>query len=421
MLAVSGGLDSMVLLTAVAEVVPRERLTVATFDHGTGDWASSAQRFVAARASALGIRCVEGTAERGARNGRYPHAKTPSEAQLRAWRWAFLGHVSTEGGAICATGHTEDDQIETVLLRLLRGAGARGLTGLYADGEVSRPFVSLRRRTLEEYARRRRVEWMEDPSNVSRSYFRNRVRHDLLPALRRASPTIDEELLGAARRSAAWRRDVERFVDRVVRPRVYSGAGAIDVPVAAMSSVSLEGLRILWPAIAARVGVVMDRRGVERLSEFAERGRVGARVQLAGGWEVLRSRHALEVRRARRHERTFRELSLSNPTRCGDWSFQHLGSTIEGGLWVAWLPADRPVAVREWQPGDSMVDAEGGPPRKVKRLLSKAGVTGHKRVGWPVVVVEGRIVWIPGVRRSVLASNGHGQLGLPFMCEYVNC
>src|SRR4051812_40457658 len=201
-LAVSGGIDSMVLLDAAVAVLPKERLVVATLDHGTGAHGTSAVRLVRRRARALGIECVAGRASEVA----------TSEAALREARWRFLRSVASRFDGVVCTAHTCDDQIETILMRVLRGAGARGLAGLYAESTIARPLLAFRRTDVERYAAERRLDWVEDPSNRSMRFLRNRVRHQLLPALRNSRPAIETELLAAARDAAQWRRDVQQTV-----------------------------------------------------------------------------------------------------------------------------------------------------------------------------------------------------------------
>src|SRR5262249_36950763 len=138
------------------------------------------------------------------------------------------------------------------------------------------------------------IEWVEDPSNTSRRYFRNRIRHDLLPALCGANASLPSELLDLSRRAAAWRADVDRLVRRDFGVRVR--AGGLDVPARAFKGMDEAGLRILWPAIAAMAGATLDRRSIARLAEFTQKGTVGARALLAGGWEVVRSRDAWQLR-----------------------------------------------------------------------------------------------------------------------------
>ena len=209
LLAVSGGLDSMVLLDAFATVAPSRIAAVATFDHGTGAHATRAVRLVKREARRRGLTVVTGRlSEQHSGSGR-----GGLEAMWREARHRFLANAARVRGARVVTAHTRDDQIETVLMRELRGSGARGLAGQAAASAIARPFLELRRSTLEAYARGRGVSWSEDPSNASREFLRNRVRHDLLPALRRVDPSIDDTLWELGVRAARWRAEVEALVD----------------------------------------------------------------------------------------------------------------------------------------------------------------------------------------------------------------
>lgn len=409
-LAISGGVDSMALLDAAAATVPADRLRVATFDHGTGAAATRAADLVRERAAALGLRCTSARAT----------AVLRGEAAFRAARWRFLRSVAGKYGARVATAHTADDQAETVLMRILRGAGARGIAGLYASGSVLRPLLELGRRDVLRYARARRLDWVDDPSNASLEFLRNRVRHELLPALRRVDPTWDRHLLDTARAAAAWRREVAACVDRAVDPRVFPDRTGADVPADALAGLAPEELRVLWPEIASRVGVALDRRGTERLAAFTGGSRVGARVQVSGGWEVIRSREAFQLRVSDRSPMAETSLDPSEATRWDRWSFTPAFAEATQNAWSAWLPRERPLVVRRWQPGDVMVVGENGRPRKVKYFLSDAGITGHERTRWPVVLAGDQIVWIPGVRRSAVATARPGRPALAFACEYLS-
>ncbi|HVX38508.1 MAG TPA: tRNA lysidine(34) synthetase TilS [Gemmatimonadaceae bacterium] len=408
-LAVSGGLDSMVLLDAAASSVPRERLVVATFDHATGTPAAAAAALVARRAEALALECVS---ERAV-------GELHGEAELRDARWTFLRRVAEERAAVVATAHTLDDQIETVLMRVLRAAGARGLAALYAEGDVARPLLRFPRRDLARYARNEGLVWVEDPSNATPVYLRNRVRHDLLPALRRVRPGIDDELLKIARKAAKWRSDLDAHVD--ARIAVRQRPRGADVDAAALRSHPVAELQVLWPAIAARAGVVLDRRGTERLAAFTHQGGVGARMQLAGGWQVVRSREAFQIRPDESPAEDATSLVAGEAIRWGAWHFASVSTAGDDDDWSAVLPDDRPLTVRPWAPGDTMQLNEGRAPTKVKHLLTDGGLTGHERAGWPVVLAGDQIVWIPGIRRSFAAAARSGRPGLPFACEYVNC
>ena len=422
-LAVSGGRDSMALLEAAARTAPDRVAAVATFDHGTGPAATRAADHVARRAAELGFVVERGRAEPGLRG----------EAAWRAARWDFLRRVADKHQAVVATAHTLDDQIETVVIRVLRGAGARGIAGLWADSGVLRPLLGVRRSAVARYLRAVGGSFVEDPSNASRAHLRNRVRLDLLPAIRRLQPGFERELLEVARRAARWRREVERLARAMVESR-QGRDGTLHVAAGSLRGYDAEVLRVLWPAVAARAGLTLDRRGTYRLAEFTISGRPGSRVQLSGGLEVLRHRDELLLRPMRGRED--REPDGASPAavplrgrmQLGRWTLRPIEEPDDvasgaNGLWIARLPSDVPLAVRAWRPGDRLLAAGRRAARRVKRFLVEAGVPASDRPGWPVVVSGGDVIlWVPGVCRGDLAAapagpGGEGQPGSWYLCE----
>ena len=283
-LAVSGGTDSMALLEAAAHTARARISAVATFDHGTGEAARVAAALVADRTLALGLKIVTGQSGQPG----------STEADWRAARWAFLRGVAREARATIVTAHTRDDQVETVVMRIMRAAGARGLAGLYADSDVLRPFVDVPRSAIATYIRERNISVIDDPSNASLRHLRNRVRLDLLPALRRVRPKVDEEILAIARRAAEWRREIERLVKGFCP--VDRMGDHFAVAVSDLAGYDAASLAIIWPAIAARAGVTLDWRGTSRVVAFTTGGRVGSSIQLSGGVEVVRTRAQFVIR-----------------------------------------------------------------------------------------------------------------------------
>jgi len=187
--------------------------------------------------------------------------------------------------------------VETVLMRVLRDTGARGLAGLYAASQTVRPFLDCARDEVAEYADEVGASWVEDPTNASMRYFRNRVRRDLLPAIARVKPGFDQQLIGLAREAGLWRAELDAVVEPLAQ--VSATGGSVFVAVGALAIYSREELSSVWPAIAARVGLAMDWRGTERAAAFTNESRTGARMQLSGGWEITRTRDAFELRRWR--------------------------------------------------------------------------------------------------------------------------
>jgi len=287
-LGVSGGVDSMVLLDAVLSTRPVSAFRVATYDHASGEHSARAVDLVERVALAAGVSVIIGRSVSPAR---------PSEASWRESRLAFLRAAAAEHRATLCTAHTRDDQIETVLFRVLRGAGARGLAGLRASGSICRPLLGFGRAEVEAYALAANVQWVEDPTNESRSYARNRLRLDVLPALRERTPSIDSMLIDIGERAARWRDDLDVAAESLIEFNADRAESSLDVSAESLARYGADSLAVIWPALLARIGVTADWRGTRRLVEFTKHGSAGHRIQLSGGWVVFRRRGGFEVRR----------------------------------------------------------------------------------------------------------------------------
>jgi tRNA(Ile)-lysidine synthase len=287
LLAVSGGRDSMVLLDAFARW-RADCCAVATFDHGTGRFASKAALLVELEAERRGLATVV---------GRRTATSADTEAVWRAARRDFLLGWAGQLRATVVTAHTRDDQLETVVMRTLRGSGARGLAGMYAPSIAVRPFLGISREEIARYAASCELRFLDDPSNASRAHLRNRVRHDLLPALERAVPGFGVAMLEMSVRAAELRAELERVADSIGLLSDGEGRDAtIAVPARALAGLSADALATIWPVIVARAGVALDRRGTARLAAFTIEGKSGGRIPLSGGAEVRRTPTSFVVR-----------------------------------------------------------------------------------------------------------------------------
>ncbi len=411
-LAISGGLDSMVLLDALSAVAHRRIAAVATFDHGTGTAATKAVGAVIAAAGNAGLPVVVGGMDVSA-------GTVAREATWRSARYAFLRATALQLGARVVTAHTEDDQVETVLMRIMRGAGARGIAALYASGDIMRPFVTVRRATIEAYAAARCVTWVDDPSNLSRAHGRNRVRHDLLPVLRAVAPRLEAELLAAARASARLRRDVDDFVDREIRPR--QDVNRLVVDAVSLRGHDLESLAVLWAALAGRAGLALDWRGTQRVCAFTSREPRRGCIPLSGGW-TLESAHSTYILRwdVPSAETASHVLPATGSLDWGGFRFRVSDGDVPASPWAASIVGSAPAVVRAWQTGDRLEPAAGQPRRRVRRYLSDVGVAGTDRQGWPVVMSGDQVVWIPGVRRSDAATARSGRPVRHYICERID-
>jgi len=253
LVAVSGGADSVALLCALHAVAPRLALTlsVAHLDHGLRGAESAADaEFVRETAARMGIAArVEGR--------RVVRRRSESlEAAARRVRYAFLAEIAASVGCTAiATGHTANDQAETILLRLFRGAGAAGLSGVRRERPIAagsnlrvvRPLLDASRDEVRRYLDRLAAAHREDSTNRSLEPLRNRIRMEILP---RVETLVNPEAVGALARFARHERAIEELLTREAANalgRIIVGERRGEVAIAA------AGLAAIDPAIAPYV------------------------------------------------------------------------------------------------------------------------------------------------------------------------
>jgi len=297
LLAISGGRDSMVLLDAFA-AVRADVGAIVTFDHGTGPHAVKAVTHVEKEAEKRGLTVITGK-----RRGWSPSLDRlidkfgpASEAMLRTARWEFLRVTAVSANGTIVTAHTQDDQAETVFMRILRHARARGLAAMHAKSDVERPLLCITRDEIAAYAAERGVKWVEDPTNASMRFHRNRVRAELLPALEAAQPGFSKALLAMSERCGEWRGELAAMVDSLDVTVTDAPDRTAIVRAEALAGLTPEGLAVLWPELAGRAGAVLDWRGVERLVREGPKVKPGAEIPLSGGVTVSRTATTFVVR-----------------------------------------------------------------------------------------------------------------------------
>lgn len=300
----------MVLLDAFAEYRRDVVFAVATFDHGTGRAASAAAELVERTCLEAGIPVVSGRiADAGGNAGvggqrtadgvqriayGFPSTR-PTEASWRENRWRFLRAVAEERGATIATAHTLDDQAETVAMRILRDASARGLAAMAARAKgIARPLIRVPRNEVAAYAVTRAVRFLDDPSNTNPRHLRNRLRQDLMRAAVALRPELVAELCAIGERAAAWRRDLAEVADGLGAQQV---GDALLIAAHALDGIDAAGRAVLWPELAGRLGLTMDRRGVARAAAWSIAASAGQRIPLSGGASIERTARTFVIRR----------------------------------------------------------------------------------------------------------------------------
>jgi len=262
-IAVSGGADSVALLRAMLEL--RDELgvvlSVAHFHHGIRAEADADQQFVNAVADQFDLDFHVASADVPA------HAASKHmtlEAAGRELRYRWMRSLILEGKLDkIATAHTVDDQAETVLMRVIRGAGTRGLAGIYpriidhGRAVIIRPFLKTSRADIEQYLGKIGQQWREDATNLDRAHLRNRVRHDLLP-------TLESQFNPALRRTLSENAEVARAEEQYWEKRVVSHLPAVfraeghEMRVHGLEHEPLAMQRRLVRAAADALGITLE-------------------------------------------------------------------------------------------------------------------------------------------------------------------
>lgn len=387
--AVSGGADSVALLHALAGLDWKLSLTVLHLDHGLrGGESAQDRRFVEDLAARLGLPCLVEAVQLD------PLVPNLEELARRA-RLDFFRRARRDLGLDCvATAHTMSDQAETVLFRLLRGAGTAGLAGILpvtAEGIV-RPLIETGRDEVLDYLRAHHLEWREDSSNGDLRFARNRIRHHLLPELAREwNPRIASTL---ARTAAVahdehqyWQMQVSALEGRLTRPH---SRGIIVASGAAREEPAL--LRYLIRHVIARVKGSLTRIEFDHVE--------GILGMLRGGETNRMSIPELDVVRWRGDVLVavpfrpyFTKLTVPGScTRLRVVPEQSGYNEDDRNL----LDADRlsdSLLLRNWQPGDAYRPAGHARVQRVKDLFQSASVPSWDRAGWPILISSGKIVW----------------------------
>jgi len=333
--AVSGGADSVALLLALHEANTAKHdalgvgLSAVHIHHGIRSAAESD-----ADLNFVQDLCIQLNVPLHIHHAHVPARAAENRESLeeaaREVRYAFFRTLIASGHAdSILTAHTLDDQAETVLMKLLRGAWTEGLSAIHPivsvtapgqrSGNILRPLLSARRAEIESFLRSRNQSWQTDSTNADTTYTRNRVRHELMPQLRTFNPSIDQTLANLAEiareEEARWQTELTRLLPQLLLPGKPVRGGGRSVPTSPGTnsiSIELERLRTLDPALRRRVLRAAARQLGCRLSfddttrllalaGFAAlptvAARTGASVHLANGLRANRSTRELRLSR----------------------------------------------------------------------------------------------------------------------------
>jgi tRNA(Ile)-lysidine synthase len=406
----SGGVDSVVLLHLLRRGLrlPPSRLSAIHVNHqistNAASWASHCRRYC--RTLGVNLQVVKVEVPRG----------NSTEAAAREARYRVF---SDSGCDVVALAHNRDDQSETVLLQLLRGAGPRGLAAMpglrQGAPAIWRPLLGVPRSVIEAYARRHRLQWVDDESNLDRGYLRNFLRHDVLPMIEARLPGTGAVLARAARLQAEASDLLDALADRDLGDarldtgRTLELAKLEDLP----GHRARNALRLFLHRHGARMPQALR---LDELLRQALTARNDAQVCVDLGDVALR-RFRGKLHLVSPLPRLPHDLKLAWDGR-GVLALPQLGGTLRleshkgSGIAADWLQSGR-LFVRIRHGGEKLRLTRGGPQRTLRNLLQEGEVPPWMRERLPLLYLDDRLAAVPGIgvdARFRCAAQGQGLL-----------
>jgi tRNA(Ile)-lysidine synthase len=415
LVALSGGADSVALTSALIEL--RERLglkiSAAHLNHRIrGAESDRDEASVRAMCVRLGVDLCVGHAT-GLESG------SNLEERAREVRREFLQQAADQVGAdFVVLGHHRDDQAETVLMRLMRGAGAAGMAAMAerGPGKIIRPMLSLSRAEIREYLGARGIPFVEDSSNSSRDMLRNRIRAELMPMLERDyAPGFSGRLVELASEMRSLDELVAAIAARELGAMRISG-GALDVSGFGAVNRAVQAV-VIRLFLTERMGSLrrISRAHVDAVLHLILEGGPSDSIDLPGGCRAAREYNLLRLVSSPERKISSAEYSVAiamdGITIVEASGFQFAASTIAAAhpsmpesLSVAMFDAakiaDAGLVVRSFMPGDRIRPMGMRGTRKVHDVFVDRKLPRARRERFPVVTVADTIAWIPGLVRG---------------------
>ena len=431
--AVSGGPDSVALL----DLLWRSReehgldLLVAHADHGIHPESAMVARRVAALARAYELPVVVERLGLGA---------GASETRAREARYEWLRTLARETGArYLFTAHHADDQVETVLLRVLGGSGPAGLAGMGAVSPMPpghspsavplrrgtpgspgralvRPLLPFRAATIRRYLAEHGLSAWQDPANADPAHVRSWVRTELLPVIRARIPDVDRRLSRLARQALLARTAWDQALDLLPGLRLEQEREAVSVDRTALLAFPRALQVTVLTALARRAGWLIGPARAGRALRALRRAGSGASADLGGGWRLECTAVRFRVVPAPSGPEP-EPILLEGPRGEAEWGGWRLAWQVEpapppadqgrDGL-TAWFAPAR-LRVRSWRAGDRLRPMRGRGRRLAVRCFQDKRVPRSELRRWQLVEEEGELLWIPGVCRSDGRVPGAGE------------
>jgi tRNA(Ile)-lysidine synthase len=429
--AVSGGADSVALLRLLLELRSELGivLSVVHFNHKLRGMESDQDgQFVAELATRHRLQFHHSSADVG---GYASEKKLSIEAAGRELRHRLFSQLILESKLDkVATAHTADDQAETVLLRIVRGTGLRGLSAIWPSravrdaaseerGLIVRPLLNQRRSEVSKFLKAIGQPWREDSTNADLRFTRNRVRKLLIPMLEREfNPAVIERLSEiseiARGEEEFWQLELKRLSSDLVKwilPESKPGPREASIDFDKFARLPLGVQRRILHELTSKMGIPVDFKHIEEVLQLVgDKSHSPRQLRLGADWQVQPIRNELRFRRPYTQKEAVPadyEYPLSVPGKVKVWEadveiealFVSDASSAEYNSGILLDPRllEKELTVRNWRAGDRFWPVHTKAPHKIKELLQRQRVSRPERKSWPVIASGKDVIWVKGL------------------------
>ena len=437
---VSGGVDSMALLYLLCQLPSdiRPVIHIAHINHQLREESDMEQKFVEDYAKQHNLSCFVGIWNEG------KTIKTNVEQQARHFRYTFFEEVmKTTNSDYLLTAHHKDDDIETILMRLIQGNQLRTLTGIEAKRHfgskyILRPLLSFSKNELYDFARQEDIPYYEDSSNFSNDYLRNRIRNQIRPMMEEENPRVGEGLLRIAQEITNQSKVIDVLLQPIIQTLICYQNNTWQLDYLSLKrhnlAIQSEVIRYLLTQIQEKTDVTVGYEHQSQLEHLVASDKPNQRMNLGDNWVVEKSYHHLKVfqerddvldKRVRKLEKNqgiflsenqwlgfFEEGKESIPNELSSWQYKEMIYTHG---------KNHSIRVRKREDGDRFVYNQKGQTKKVSRYFIDEKIpTKWRDLSWLVFDEKHCLLWLLPFRESYLSIPNETdkiQYKLVYLCQ----
>ncbi|WP_455295759.1 tRNA lysidine(34) synthetase TilS [Enterococcus crotali] len=421
LLAISSGVDSMVLLNLMQKAAEKDQLKIAVA-HVNHQLRVESE----AEASYLKNYCQEQGLVYYSKVWSAPDKSNNTEARAREFRYEFFTEIMKQDGySLLFTAHHNDDQAETILMKLTRGSALPNLVGIrarqsFAIGELIRPFLIFSKERLEQFAKCAKIVYFEDSSNQSDAYMRNRIRHQVVPLLKKENPQFLQHITDFTEQIAL----ADELIQLVVEPKykrwVKKTTEGWTVQLAELkqekTSIQTFFLMMLFQRTIIVEGIAVSHLQVQQLLMLIKQQAPQSTMDLEQGWQVVKEYDLMYLKKSQlkqdqkiaylnENESIFLSknewLGLETPTATLDIP-EAVKNWTEFSLPISGQTT-LPLTIRHRKAGDRIALTPTLTKRLNRLFIDRKIPNSTREQAWIILSAQEKIIWVPKIANSCLS------------------